>query len=1438
MKKLLFYSFFSIFCVSGFSQILINTAATPQDMVANLVGPGVTFSNVTYTGAIQASATFSNGSTTNLGMNSGVVLTSGSANLIPVNNSGSEGVNNGTPGIPQLNAIAGATTFDGVILEFDFIPLSNQINVNYIFGSEEYLEFVNSSFNDAFAFFISGPGIVGEQNIATVGGLPVTIDNVNHLVNTAFFVNNTSSSGPNSIEYDGFTTVLTATRTVIPCSTYHIKLMIADGGDGIYDSGVFIAENGLFSPNAQQQVSVQPAFNFQNAIEGCSGSQFTFSIGTAVLTYTDINFTVGGTATPGQDYVPLPNSVSIPPGQTSVVLPVTIIDDGIVEGPETIVLTVQTSLCSTETFTMTIVDPTPISVTATGATMCQGAGPVSISASATGGNGPITYSWSNGAGNGATVSVNPATTTSYTVTATDQCGKTATATATVTVTPPPTSTFSVTSPICQGSTSTVTYTGNALAGADYTWNFGGGTAVPGGNSAGPHTVSWAGTGNMNISLTVSQGGCTSGVTNQTVVVNPTPPAPVLGSNSPICQGSSLNLTANAIPNATYFWSGPGGWTSGVQNPVIGSATPANSGTYSAYVVVNGCTSATSTLNVTINATPAAPVIGSNSPVCDGGTLNLTSNTIANATYFWSGPGGWTSSLEDPTLNNVNQAQAGNYTLYVVVSGCTSAVSSTSVTIAPPLAPVLSSNSPVCEGGTLNLSTDAIPGASYFWSGPDNFSSGQQNPTLSPVGTSASGTYSAYLVISGCTSATATLSVTINPTPASPQLSSNSPICAGQNLLLNANTIPGATYSWSGPNGFVSSLEDPGIGNTTTANSGTYSAYVVVAGCTSSVSDLNVMVNPIPAAPIISSNSPVCEGDDILLSADTYPGATYFWSGVGGFSSGLEDPVIASASVAESGTYSLYIVENGCTSATSDLSVSVELLPVSDFALTPTVCAGGQAFALYAGNAPANATYNWSSSGNAEMNGSGQGPITFVWQSAGQQTVSLLVSVGNCVSPVTTQNVNIIGTIAPDAGPDQTVCSGGTVDVGNVNQQGQSGFSWLTPNGINDPGSGYSQGAWVNNGTAIQSIVLVLQSDNQGCLATDTTVISVVPYPTVSIQQPAPQCLQGNSFSFSATGNILPIAVYAWSFSGAIPASSSAATPSNVVFSAAGTQQVVLTVNQSGCTASDTISVTVNPNPQALFGHAPGQGCIPLTVSFSNQSISPTGAPLTYSWNFGNGVSGNQASPTTVYSEAGVYSVSLTVTDPIGCSSTLTQNNIIQVYPPPVAGFSASPMSVYIDQPIVNVYDGSVGNVSQWNYSVSNGMQFGSPNFSISFSDTGTFVIVQTVSDGFGCSASSMLEVQVLPVSDIFIPNAFTPGNKDNLNNIFKPIGTNLADYRMFVFNRWGELLFSTTDLDEGWDGTVRNSGIPAKEDSYVYKVEYVDHKGNPQAILGHVTIVR
>src|SRR5205085_1916597 len=151
-------------------------------------------------------------------------------------------------------------------------------------------------------------------------------------------------------------------------------------------------------------------------------------------------------------------------------------------------------------------------------------------------------------------------------------------------------------------------------------------------------------------------------------VNPTPAAPTAASNSTLCAGQTLNLTANP-GGATYFWNGPNSFTSALQNPTIPNVTMAGNGTYSVTQTLLGCTGPAGVVSVTINPAAPTPTAGSNSPVCLGQTLNFTQTPIGAATYSWAGPNSFTSSIQNPSIVNAQTVATGIYTVFATVSGC-------------------------------------------------------------------------------------------------------------------------------------------------------------------------------------------------------------------------------------------------------------------------------------------------------------------------------------------------------------------------------------------------------------------------------------------------------------------------------------------------------------------------------------------------------------------------------------------------------------------------------------------------------------------------------------------------------------------------------------------------------------------------------------------------
>jgi len=218
---------------------------TASDLAQALAGAGVSVSNAVFTGAERAGGLFQNGAGP-IGIGSGVVLSSGDIRrAIGPNEETSTTAINGTPGDPQLDALGGNTTFDAAALTFDFVPQESRITFKYVFSSDEYNEFVQAGKNDVFAFYVNG------TNCALVPGTqdPVSIDTINNTKNSAFFRNNDRQDGsaPLDTEMDGLTTVLTCSADVNPGVPNTLRLAIADGGDGAFDSNVFLQRESLIS---------------------------------------------------------------------------------------------------------------------------------------------------------------------------------------------------------------------------------------------------------------------------------------------------------------------------------------------------------------------------------------------------------------------------------------------------------------------------------------------------------------------------------------------------------------------------------------------------------------------------------------------------------------------------------------------------------------------------------------------------------------------------------------------------------------------------------------------------------------------------------------------------------------------------------------------------------------------------------------------------------------------------------------------------------------------------------------------------------------------------------------------------------------------------------------------------------------------------------------
>ncbi len=433
MKKIAFVAIGFLFTCSGFSQLVVDNTVTPEQGVQDvLLGDGVEVFNITFSGDDNQIGSF-NSANSNIGLSSGLVLATGDiAVAVGPNNLGGAGLGGGNLGAgdPDLTQLSTFGTNDAAILEFDFLATGDSISFRYVFGSEEYNEYVCGSVNDAFGFFLSGPGINGVYSLNAVNlalvpdtEIPVTINTVNLGVagsagfepqcaqvspdwanNTEYYIDNENNTSPTSTQLDGLTVVLEAKAGGLQCGeTYHIKIAIADAGDTAFDSAVFL-EAGSFSSNdvfiSADIPNTPPNFPPLTLLEGCIDGNITI-VRPSADQNDQIELIVGGTATAELDYELLPTIINFPPGQLSVSIPVVTIYDETVEETETLTVSYAfINSCGDEVdveLVLNILDYNPPVIDIPEEiNPCGGESQV-VSAEPVDGFAPFVYTWSTGA---------------------------------------------------------------------------------------------------------------------------------------------------------------------------------------------------------------------------------------------------------------------------------------------------------------------------------------------------------------------------------------------------------------------------------------------------------------------------------------------------------------------------------------------------------------------------------------------------------------------------------------------------------------------------------------------------------------------------------------------------------------------------------------------------------------------------------------------------------------------------------------------------------------------------------------------------------------------------------------------------------------------------------------------------------------------------------
>jgi gliding motility-associated-like protein len=334
------------------------------------------------------------------------------------------------------------------------------------------------------------------------------------------------------------------------------------------------------------------------------------------------------------------------------------------------------------------------------------------------------------------------------------------------------------------------------------------------------------------------------------------------------------------------------------------------------------------------------------------------------------------------------------------------------------------------------------------------------------------------------------------------------------------------------------------------------------------------------------------------------------------------------------------------------------------------------------------------------------------------------------------------------------------------------------------------------------------------------------------------CIAG-SVSFESTlktGNF-PLKSFFWDFGDATKDSNRVKIEHR--YERPGAEKVTLTgIDSYGCKGDTSINFNWQPAPAIIivkpdkFG-----GCNPSNVFFNNSSY-PLDSTYKIQWTFGDGASSKEISPQHLYTVPNSYNVKLQITSPIGCYKEANFKNLINIKPSPTAKFSWLQNKITNLKPNVDFEDESIDAIS-WRWSFGDGKISTDQNPEYKYRDTGFFKVRLTVKNQYYCSDTIEKMLRVIPEVTFYMPNAFTP-NDDAINEEFKGKGftVGMNNFNMSIWNRWGELLFNTNNVDSGWNGLKNNTGSPAPEGVYIYEVSYKNPDGNLQRIKGYVTLTR
>lgn len=964
----------------------------------------------------------------------------------------------------------------------------------------------------------------------------------------------------------------------------------------------------------------------------------------------------------------------------------------------------------------------------------------------------------------------------------------------------------VTTPVtyCQGETaSALTATGTSLKW--YTSSTGG----TGQTSITPSTAT-AGTTTYYVSQTAND--CESPRAAVDVVVNPKPTTPTITTDSPYCVGDKITLSAPLMEDATYAWSGPNSFASTDRQPEIASAIAANAGTYSVIVTSkDNCESDAGEATIVVNSIPDAPTITTPIQYCQNESVSdEVSATGTDLKWYTTETGTTEFTSLVPSTSTVGSV---HYYVSQIVDGCESERADLEVeTLEPPSKPTISTNSPVCAGAKIELSTDAV--GTYTWSGPNSFTSTEQNPEITSASVASAGDYTLTVKVGNCSSEPETTTIVVNSIPATPEPTNDGPQCDGEDITLSVASVTNATYEWSGPNSFSSTDREPTI-KASASTIGEYSVVVTVAdcpseagkttvtyyeipdaptittplqycqdeavtdevsatgsnlswyttsdgttkftslvpitstvgsvhyfvsqtvnGCESERADLEVKTLSPPSTPTITTNSPVCAGEKLTL--ETTAEGTYTWSGPNSFTSTTQNPEITSVTASSAGEYSLVVKVGNCTSEAGTATVVVNPIPTIEIDDVETLCIDASSVELKATVSPTGGTGSFSGTG---VSSSTFSPAT---AGAGIHTITYSYSVNDC-SQTATKDITIQAKPEVSFTLPTTACKSGSTIALIGNQTGGS----FTATPSLDLTSGFNPA----NATVGQEYVVTYEYSNGVCTnSTDNTITVYDPAKPVgtNVSKVYTKVTSGNVPALTATG-VNQIWYSDEALTTQVGTGSSYTPDESVVLDGAtgkvGTYTYYVVSTDGGCTSEKT-AVILEISSCAAEAPTPVANLVEVCLGETDnakKTLSVTAGTGNIRWYYNNTLVQEDATTSHVptQTDAGSYTFNVSLYDTeANCESgkssiTYKINDLPVVSFNPTAevcaGSSEIDFSTFKSQADGKIFDASDTEITSFNPSTA-----------------GTYSFTYSYTDANECSNTTNASIVVNPLPEITI----------------------------------------------------------------------------------------